>query len=155
MVNITIAPNASTSTPFLDICQGENIVLGTSTVGTGYTYSWTGPAGFVSPDQNPAPFEANSLTRSGTYTLVVSANGCASQPVQTVVLVRAKPAQPMLSSSGLSCEGEQATLVATPVGADVYIWTAPDMSTQITTANSLILNNVMISDAGLWDCRNQ
>lgn len=61
--------NATTSG---SVCDGETVQLNGSTNVSGTAvYSWTGPNGFVSNDQNPS-----GLLESGNYQLNVTVNGC-------------------------------------------------------------------------------
>lgn len=73
---------ASNTGPY---CAGDPISLNANAV-AGASYAWTGPGGYASSEQNPSDaFEA------GDYTLVITANGCASDPQSTTVVVNAYP----------------------------------------------------------------
>src|SRR6185369_613201 len=67
--NITPAPTNNGP-----ICAGQTLQLFANAPGAG-TYSWTGPSGFTSTQQNPSIANATGLN-SGLYTVTV--NGCAS-----------------------------------------------------------------------------
>src|SRR5699024_3960955 len=70
------SPEANASAIETVLCEGEDIELQAATEGNA-TYSWTGPDGFTSNEQNPTisnPTEDNS----GTYSLTVERNGCSS-----------------------------------------------------------------------------
>ncbi|NCU05814.1 MAG: gliding motility-associated C-terminal domain-containing protein, partial [Chitinophagaceae bacterium] len=67
--------NASTTTPF--ICDGGTISLKADTLLTA-TYSWTGPNGFSSNQQNPVINNASVLS-AGKYYVTVSLPGCGNQ----------------------------------------------------------------------------
>lgn len=56
------------------VCVGVNLNLIAPTI-PGATYSWTGPAGFTSNQQNPSVIFV--LNRTGVYTVTVSFGGCA------------------------------------------------------------------------------
>jgi hypothetical protein len=79
-----VSPTASNNGP---ICAGATLQLSSSVSG-GATYSWTGPNGFASTQQNPSIPNATA-TASGTY--FVTVNGCPS-PVATTVSVLASGA---------------------------------------------------------------
>lgn len=66
-------------------CLGETIHL--SAVGqTGATYSWTGPNGFTSTEQNPT-IENCTLEMAGTYTCTITLSGESSNaPTHVIVL---------------------------------------------------------------------
>lgn len=67
---------------------GETIELAAAS-GTGYTYSWTGPNGFSSTQQNPKITNA-TIAMSGDYRVTVTANGCTASGTVTVT-VSTKP----------------------------------------------------------------
>jgi hypothetical protein len=67
----------------------ESSVIGGSDIhllaGGGDTYSWVGPNGFTSTEQNPVITNASSLN-SGTYSVTITRNGC-SVVLSTLILV--------------------------------------------------------------------
>lgn len=73
--------NAKTTTPF--ICDGGTIALQADTLLTA-TYSWTGPNGFTSNQQNPVINNA-SVLQAGKYYVTVSLPSCGSQ-IDSVVI---------------------------------------------------------------------
>ncbi len=79
-------PNVSSNDP---VCIDGTIQLNTDPV-VGATYSWTGPNGFTSTDQNPQISNA-TLAMDGTYSLVVTVSGCSSASAGTNVSVEATP----------------------------------------------------------------
>jgi hypothetical protein len=52
----------------------------------GATYSWTGPNGFTSTNQNPSLVNVN-INNSGLFSVTAAAGGCASTPAATTVTV--------------------------------------------------------------------
>jgi hypothetical protein len=58
------------------VCEGMNLNLTASLI-PGATYSWIGPNGFISSNQNPTIANAGSIN-AGTYNVTVTANGCTS-----------------------------------------------------------------------------
>jgi gliding motility-associated-like protein/uncharacterized repeat protein (TIGR01451 family) len=81
-VNAVPTANATTSAP---VCEGESFTLNAQTV-VGGSYSWTGPDGFASGNQDNT-FITASLANAGTYTLVVVADGCTSMASTVDVVV--------------------------------------------------------------------
>ncbi|HXH29034.1 MAG TPA: hypothetical protein VNL37_08315, partial [Candidatus Polarisedimenticolia bacterium] len=76
-------PAASNNGP---ICAGGTLQLSASTV-SGAAYTWTGPNGFTSTEQNPILPGAGAAA-SGDYAVTVTTGGgCASDPAVTTVLV--------------------------------------------------------------------
>ncbi|KAA0250341.1 MAG: hypothetical protein EDX89_22975, partial [Acidobacteria bacterium] len=68
------------------LCPGATLNLTASTV-AGATYSWTGPLGFSSTDQNPSITNVQP-NQAGTYSVVAIDAGCPSIPATTAVVVR-------------------------------------------------------------------
>lgn len=64
----TPAVSASSNTP---VCENGTLNLGA--IATGVTYSWSGPNGFTSTDQNPF-INSATLAAAGTYSLMVTDN---------------------------------------------------------------------------------
>ncbi|MEO0777108.1 MAG: gliding motility-associated C-terminal domain-containing protein [Bacteroidota bacterium] len=149
-VAVTDIPTAATNAAQIDLCEGEEFSLGTPTVGAGLTYTWSGPNGFTSGQANPPAFVDPTLLQAGTYTLVVSQNGCPSLPVTTLVNIRPRPVQPSIASPGLICAGDSVVFITNASGADQYIWTAPNFSTFTTLTNTLTLPAATVADAGAW-----
>jgi hypothetical protein len=88
----TATVNAIPATPIAGnngpILAGNTLNLTASTV-SGATYSWTGPNGFTSTQQNPSIPDATSAA-SGTYSVTVTdTNGCTSAAGSTTALVTA------------------------------------------------------------------
>ena len=67
------------------IAEGATLVLAASSA-PGANYSWTGPNGFASSDQNPAIANA-SVGNSGTYGVTASIGICTSAVATTTVTV--------------------------------------------------------------------
>ncbi len=71
-IQITPTPTASASAGLA--CTGQDLQLtGTTDIGT--SYSWSGPGGFTSTEQNPVR-PAITTAAGGTYTFTATANGC-------------------------------------------------------------------------------
>jgi hypothetical protein len=76
------APVASYNSPMY---AGMTLYLTASTV-PGATYSWTGPNGFTSANQNPSLVKANQ-SASGTYSVTATVSGLTSSPGTVAVTV--------------------------------------------------------------------
>ncbi|MCX8081195.1 MAG: gliding motility-associated C-terminal domain-containing protein [Bacteroidia bacterium] len=114
-VNPPPALIASNGGPY---CVGQNAQLNL-TGGTSYT--WSGPGGFSSNQQNPT-INNVQINASGTYTVIAaSAQGCTAQAT-TQLSVNNNPTV-ILSSSGNFCEGQSFQITAT--GATNYTWSGP------------------------------
>jgi hypothetical protein len=98
-LSINQIPNAVDATNRTSYVSGETIQLKAPS-GTGYTYAWTGPNGFMSTLQNPTIANA-AVGMSGNYVVTVKANGCeaknelmitvSNQPVTGITTVSANP----------------------------------------------------------------
>ena len=128
-VNALPTVTASSNSP---ICSGNNLNL-TSSGGT--TYSWSGPNGFSSAQQNPT-ITAATTAATGTYTVTVTnANNCTAT-AQTNVTVNLTPTV-TTSTTNVSCfGGTNGTATANPSGGTTftYNWnTSPAQTTQTAT----------------------
>jgi hypothetical protein len=75
-------PAATSSSP---VCAGDQLNLFASLL-VGGIYTWVGPDNFTSHDQNPViPFA--SASSAGTYSLVVTIDGCPSPVSATIAVV--------------------------------------------------------------------
>ncbi|RMF27506.1 MAG: hypothetical protein D6765_07440 [Bacteroidetes bacterium] len=113
------APDAQASGGTLTCQSGSVTLTGTSST-PGVTYSWSGPGGFTSNEQNPKVSEA------GTYTLTVTApNGC-TQTATAVVDLDANVPQVAVGNGIISCAEPQDTLIAaTNAPNPTFSWTGP------------------------------
>jgi len=101
-------------------CVGQTINLSTTVVG-GATYSWTGPAGFISGSSNPT-IPGATAANAGVYTVTVTAGGCSSTGTTTVVISPSPVAN--ATNTGPYCVG--ATIQLNSVGGGVTDdWTGP------------------------------
>ncbi len=127
------------------ICSGDVLSLTSTTVGD-VIYNWTGPNGFVSGLQNPQILNTTPLN-TGTYSLVVSSNGCSAIPVTTNVTVNATPAMPAPTSNAPVCQGYFLELFSN-VTASGYLWSGPDNFS--SSAQNPIIPNVDIDNEGTY-----
>ena len=116
-------------------CDVTSVML----MGTGNgSYSWTGPGGFTSSDQNPV------VATAGTYTLTVTgANGCTSQASADVLLDADAPIATAIGGS-IDCDLGTFQLIGTADQSNVsFSWTGPNgfLSTQ---------QDPVVSDTGLY-----
>jgi hypothetical protein len=78
------------------VCEGGTIALTASTV-PGATYSWTGPNGYSSSQQNPTITNATAA-KAGTYRVTATLGGCVSPEGSTDVVVLDGPATPAITA---------------------------------------------------------
>jgi hypothetical protein len=113
----------------------------------GATYSWTGPNGFSSTQQNPAAISNATLADAGTYSLIITnPNGCVSPPQLNTVVVNPLPGNPTVINDTV-CGSGNATLTAS--GGTSYLWyTVPSNGTPIPnqTSATYTINNLTAID---------
>lgn len=87
LLTITPQPSPPAVSNNGPVCAGGNLQLSASTV-PGATYSWSGPNGFTSTQQNPT-IPSVSGAASGPYHLVITVGGCSSTEAITTANVLA------------------------------------------------------------------
>lgn len=105
------------------ICAGQTLNLTNNTL-TGATYAWSGPNGFNSTSANPSIPSATTAA-TGTYTLIITNNGCPSAPATVNVTVAAPPTATAGSNTPV-CVGSLINLTANTVTGATYAWTGPN-----------------------------
>lgn len=107
----------------LVLCSGQTINLTSSSVTTGVSYSWTGPASYTSNIQNP--IISNSTTgMTGAYIVTTDLNGCKTTDTANVT-VKPSPTPVLLSSNSPQCVGSTLLLNSTASTGVSYTWTGP------------------------------
>ncbi|MFZ5551976.1 MAG: PKD domain-containing protein, partial [Bacteroidota bacterium] len=120
VVNTTPTATAGSNSP---VCTGSPINLTGNTV-AGATYSWTGPNGFTSTLEDPTIASAATVN-AGTYSLTITASGCASTASATNVVVNTAPTATAGSNSPV-CTGNPINLTGNTVAGATYSWTGPN-----------------------------
>lgn len=116
-VTIKLQPAAAAGT-LAPVCAPRSFQLNSS---GGVLYSWTGPGGFTSQQQNPS-ITTSSLANQGNYIVTVEgANGCQSTAT-TVIAVIITPTIAVVGAT--VCIGQPAILQSG--GALSYTWTGPN-----------------------------
>ncbi len=123
-VQISVVPATPTPTNGGPYCEGATIQLNTPTV-AGATYSWTGPGGFTSSDQNPTRTGATTAF-AGPYSVTVTVDTVSSLPGTTNVVVSPIPATPIASNTGPYVTGDTISLSTPFVTGASYAWTGPN-----------------------------
>lgn len=153
-VTVTVNPTP-TATPGSNspVCEGATINLTSPTVGSA-TYAWTGPNSFSSSAEDPSISPATAAN-GGTYTLVVTENGCSSAPANVSVTVTPLPVANASSNSPV-CEGQPINLSGNNIPSATYAWTGPngfnstseDPSVSPSTAADAGTYSLVITDGG-------
>ncbi len=147
-VVINALPAAPTATSNSPVCEGTTLNLNAGNI-AGATYSWTGPNGFTSSDQNPS-ITSVTAAASGTYSvLATSTNGCSSNTPGTVtVVVNPIPTAPTLGSNSPVCVGTALNLTASNIQGATYSWTGPNNFT--SAQQNPTINNAQLNAAGTY-----
>ncbi len=144
----TIIINPLPTSPILSnngpVCIGNQLFLTASTL-LGATYSWAGPDGFTSTQQNPIVSSTATTAMSGLYNLIASVNGCSSNVASTNVEINKITA----SNNGPVCSGTTLSLNATSVTGALYSWTGPNGFTS-TQQNPIVNNNSNSTMTGIY-----
>lgn len=140
-----IMPLTGSNTP---VCAGATLNL-TANSNAGATYSWTGPSGFISTQQNPVKTGIIS-NDAGTYAVTATLNGCISPTGTTTVVVNAPPFVSIYPlPSDTICKGTPATFIALPANASTspsYKWTRNSSPTVLSTASTFTSSNINNND---------
>jgi gliding motility-associated-like protein len=127
------------------VCFGTQLTLSGGPSGMS-SYSWTGPNGFNSSQQNVTVSSSATLAMGGVYTLTaVNSYGCVNSAT-TNVTVNPLP-EPAASSNSPVCEGDQLQLTGAPAGMSSYLWSGPDGFTS-TLQSPVVSASATLSMAG-------
>ena len=137
IINALPIPSASSNTPQ---CAGSTLNL---TAGGGTSYSWTGPNGFTSVQQN------TTVTVGGDYILTVTSGGCTAADTVTVIQNTTSPANVNITSSTNSNEinclvGGMTLTASSSTAGVVFSWVIPNFSgngaavTAVTPGNYIV-----------------
>lgn len=142
-VSLQNAPSSSNNGP---VCSGNTLLLSASTI-PGATYSWTGPNGFTSTQQNPTVSTNATTAMSGTYTVIATttATGCSSYPGTTSVVIN----QASAGSNSPICSNGSLSLTASTIPGASYFWTGPNGFSS-TEQNPIINTNTTSAMAGVY-----
>ena len=140
-VSINAIPTVTVTNP--TNCGVNATVTATpGTAGT-YTYTWTVPSG-----ANPGNVASFNASVSGAYTVTVTnAAGCTSLAANSTVTINPNPT--VTVSSPVVCNGQSATVTATPgsAGNYSYAWTVP---AGVTNPGNVTSFNLAAAVAGTY-----
>lgn len=133
-------PAFSTAGSNAPLCLGQTLQL---TASGGVSYSWTGPNGFTSSQQNPS-IPNVSYVNTGTYSvLVTNQTGCISMSIVHVTI--SAPNAFAISNSPV-CSTQ--TLILSGFGGTIYNWTGPNSFT--SGLQNPTIPNVTMAAAGTY-----
>ncbi|MBK9328686.1 MAG: proprotein convertase P-domain-containing protein [Sphingobacteriales bacterium] len=142
-------PSISSNSP---LCEGEDLILTASAVDGATEYNWYGPGDVLLGTTTDPTFTVPAITvaQAGLYSVTVTVNGCVSQKATTTVVVKPKPAAPIVPADPVQvCEGEDVSFCAsTPEKGAVYNWYGPNGFEANT--NCITLSNVTPVQSGWY-----
>ncbi len=142
----TTPPTVAVQTNTLT-CADTVVTLLTTTNANPATFSWAGPSGFSSTQQNPG------VSAPGTYTVTVTngANGCVNTAVATVAQDTVKPTA-SATAEALTCADTLAQLtLTTNADSATFAWSGPqgfsstqkNPQTTVPGAYSVVVTNLL------------
>jgi gliding motility-associated-like protein len=137
-VNIVVSPNppVPTISPDLTICEGEDLLFGTTA--NADTFRWIHLGDTLANQQNFF-ITPSVLADAGFYYLsVIDANGCASPDTFVYVTINSKPIAPLAETNTPICDGEILQIYHSGACAQ-SIWLAPNGSIRPVTTDTLTL----------------
>jgi rRNA maturation protein Nop10 len=133
---------ASSNSP---VCSGGVVSLNTGTV-TGSTYSWAGPNGYTSSQQNPMISNV-TISESGNYYLTV-ANTCGTASDSALVVVNSPATNVSALSNTPICTGSQLSLSASAHTGATYYWEGPGGYT--STGQFPVRSGMTTNESGVY-----
>lgn len=125
IITVNETPSITVNNP--TICEGESILLTASPTTAGGTYNW-------STSENTQSISVNPST-STAYTVDYTLNGCTSTLETSFVTVN--PAPSLSVNDETICDGQSATLTATPsTGGGTYNWSTSETTNTISVSPS-------------------
>ncbi|HEY9177978.1 MAG TPA: hypothetical protein VIN07_09820, partial [Flavipsychrobacter sp.] len=136
--------SAITITSNSPACEGNALSLSASTNVTPTTYSWMGPSGFNSTQQNPVINSATSAN-SGDYYATLKFYGCEVKDTLSVT-VKPLPAKPVANNNSPLCAGDSLHLSSSSSTTGVsYSWAGPGSFSSSAQDTSIANSTVAMS----------
>lgn len=146
-VTVNNAPNAVAGADAPTLCENETLNLNAS---GGTLYSWTGPDGFTSSEQNPVLDNINN-SQAGDYTVLVTDSAGCSATATVSISITASPELTITASQDASCPGSSdgsATVEASGgVAPYSYLWTPGNFDTPAVNELSAGTYLIEVTDA--------
>jgi hypothetical protein len=124
-INVLRAPQAPIASISGTACTGQSVQLIASSI-PGASYSWTGPNGFTSSQQNPLLTNLQSA-QSGFYDVFARIGNCVSKASRIEVRVNSTPTLSQARANTPLCQGQTLNLLGgVPQSGVSYSWSGPD-----------------------------
>ena len=144
---VTTAP--VTATVPASACEGGTVILSANAAGAA-SYSWSGPGGYTSNQQNPV-LNGVTMTQNGVYTVTASftaaigTNTCTTVTTTTVTVIPASTVA--LTPLSTVCNRGTISLTA-PGGGNTYNWTGPNNF--MSNLQNPVINNAEVLNQGVY-----
>ncbi len=108
-----------------DLCEGDTLYLEANIEGgvAPYSFSWTGPDGFVSDLQNPIIPNVTFLNQGWYYLTVGDDSGCPSNVSDSTYLGVIPAPSCLITGNNLICPNSPGNIYTAPTGMSSYLWT--------------------------------
>lgn len=141
-------PDSAAATNNGPVCEGDTIKLSATCTTPGVTYTWAGPNGFTSTQQNPVIYAA-TFAADGLYKVNSILNGCLSVDGPTTVSVGVPLIAPTVVSNAPLCPGDSLRMIASAtVSIGTFTWTGPNGFSY--TGKSPVINPVSNANEGTY-----
>ncbi|MBS1779562.1 MAG: SBBP repeat-containing protein [Bacteroidetes bacterium] len=128
-------------------CTGLDLQLNANNGTPNATYSWTGPNGYSSSQQNPY-LSGVQLANQGLYTVVVDLNGCKKQDTTSVTIYQSPDTPKLSSNSPVKTGGIIKLFILNQQVGATYTWTGPNSF--YSQFPNPVLNSVVPASAGVY-----
>lgn len=128
VVNPTPVVSITSNSP---VCEGTTLTLNATTVPSGSSFSWSGPASFSAGTAFISIAPA-AVSNGGVYNVVATRNGCPSNPAFFNAVVNPIPAPPTVADIAY-CQMDIATPL-TAIGSNILWYPVPFSGTGSSTA---------------------
>ena len=127
--------------------KGESLTLTASSI-PGINYSWSGPNGFNSLQQNPVVSTNSTTALNGIYYVTATINACTNLNEMTIVDINLIPAA-VASNNGPVMEDSTLSLSASTIADATYAWTGPGGFTS-SLQNPLVSTTATLAMSGYY-----
>lgn len=148
-------PTASSNAP---VCEGSSLNLSSSNIasgqGSGNSFSWGGPNGFTSSQQNPPVTSNATSSHAGIYTVTITNSFLCTASASTNVVINQNPIPSIASQVDVDCIGQcngQADIDATG-GLSPYLFDDGSTFNIDGVFNTLCEGNTIINITDANNC---
>ena len=123
-ITTTAQPSVSLSDDGPLTCAKTQVTLTASSTTTGASYGFRGPGGAV----NSSDGSTATVSQAGTYTVILTSNGCQATATTTVTGNTTPPPLTVTNNGPLTCAQPSVTLTASSTATGSYAFRGPGLS---------------------------